>query len=363
MKTVAKIAVFKEMFGEKRRVLARFGEFEAESFRYSTGVEALKLSNSRGSFTILPFMGQMVWRCDFDGRELAMKSMHDEPEMCKTSFNESYGCFMMHCGLTAMGNPTPEDTHVGHAELPIAPYRDAWIEFGEDRAGAYAEVGGEFVNRLCFTHNYTFSPRVRLRAGAAKLEISASVRNNKDIPFEYYYLCHVNHRPVDGSKIVESPLAKAPIVNHEVPDGYYKPWADATNAWLAKLDEDFTRQAVVGAKGESYRPEIVNCYFHKADRSGVATVMQMYPRNSGAVYVSYRPGELPYATHWIARTCDEDALGMCLPATAEHKGRLYCQAHRQQRVLAPGKTVSFSIETGLLKASEAKAMAARTLRG
>ena len=47
---------------------------------------------------------------------------------------------------------------------------------------------------------------------------------------------------------------------------------------------------------------------------------------------------------------------MCLPATAEHKGRLYCQAHRQQRVLKTGKTVSYHIETGLLDKAGARAM-------
>ena len=338
-----KINLANFQFTDKPTLLAEDGEFKAVAFRYSTGVAALKVSNRRGSFTILPWMGQMIWRCDFDGRELAMKSMYDEPADCKECFNESYGCFMMHCGLTAMGNPTKDDTHVGHAELPIARYQEAYLEFGD----GFAAVGGTFTNRLCFTYDYAFSPRVVLRKGAAKIEISGTVKNNKDIPFEYYYLCHVNHRPVDGSRIVESPLKRPPIINHEVPDDYYKPWGDATNAWLAVLDKDYKAQSVVGAKGESYRPEIVNCYFHKADKSGWAKVKQMYPKGGG-VYVKYRPSELPYATRWIARTKDEDAMGMCLPATSEHKGRLYCQAHGQQRYLAPGRKFSFRIETGLL---------------
>ena len=352
------------LFAEKPALVAESGEFKAVAFRYSTGVAALKVSNSRGSFTILPFMGQMIWRCDFDGRELTMKSIHEEPEQCKECFSESYGCFLMHCGLTAMGNPTAEDTHVGHVELPIAPYREAWLEFGRDKDVEYVSVGGVFANRLCFTYSYEFSPVVRLRANAAKLEVEASVRNVKDLPFEYYYLCHVNHLPVDGARIVESVLAKPPIINHEVPDGYFKPWADATNVWLDRLDDDYTLQNVVGAKGESYRPEIVNCYFHKPDRDGTATVMQVYPKRSGAVYVRYRPKELPYATRWIARTNDEDAMGMCLPATAEHKGRLYCQKHHQQRMLATGKSVKFHIETGLLTASElTKPWVAKLIKG
>ena len=197
-----KINLANFVFTDKPTVVAEDGEFKAVGFRYSTGVEALKVSNRRGSFTILPWMGQMIWRCDFDGRELAMKSMYDEPKDCKESFSDSYGCFMMHCGLTAMGNPTPEDTHIGHAELPVARYQEAYLEFGTDKGGDYVAVGGTYQHDLCFTYNYAFSPRVVLRKGAAKIEISATVKNQKDIPFEYYYLCHVNHRPVDGSKIV-----------------------------------------------------------------------------------------------------------------------------------------------------------------
>ena len=344
--SITRVHLCKGMFGEAKRLLVESGEFRVETFRYSSGVEALRVCNSRGSFTILPFMGQQVWRCDFDGRELTMKSIHDEPEICKRNFEESYGCFVMHCGLTAMGNPTAEDSHVGHGELPIARYQEAWVETGRDGEGEYVAVGGTFVNRACFAYHYAFSPVVRLRTGATCLEIAMTVENRKDIPFEYYYLCHLNHRPVDGSRIVESPHAKPPIVNHEVPDGYYKPWADATNAFLDRLDSDWTLQSRIGVEGESYRPEIVNCYFHRPDSDGTATVRQVFP-DGGSVYVRYRPGELPYATRWIARTVDEDAIGMCLPATAEHKGLSYCRAHGQQRFLAPGESVTFHIETGL----------------
>ena len=343
-----KINLSNFLFTGKPTTLAEEGEFKAVAFRYSTGVEALKVSNRRGSFTILPWMGQMIWRCDFDGRELAMKSMYDEPKNCKTTFAESYGCFMMHCGLTAMGNPTPEDDHIGHAELPVARYDEAYLEFGKDKTGEYVTVGGTYNDDWCFTRNYAFSPRVVLRKGAAKIEISATIKNNKDIPLEYFYLCHVNHRPVNGSKIVESPLKKAPIINREVPDGYYKPWADATNKFLDMLEKDYRVQQTVGVKGESYRPEIVNCYFHKPDAKGWATVKQVYPDKKNGVFVRYRPSELPYATRWIARTEQEDAMGMCLPATCEHKGRIFARKMHEERFLAPGKTFTLHVETGIL---------------
>ena len=90
----------------------------------------------------------------------------------------------------------------------------------------------------------------------------------------------------------------------------------------------------------------MNCYFHEPDAEGWAKVRQEFPEGGG-VFVRYRPSELPYATRWIARTVDEDALGMCLPATAEHKGRAYCRAHGQQRFLPPGGRIAFHIATGL----------------
>ena len=343
-----KISLSNFIFTDRPALIAEDGEFKAVGFRYSTGVEALRVSNRRGSFTILPWMGQMIWRCDFDGRELAMKSIWDEPVPCKDTFEESYGCFLMHCGVTAMGNPTPADTHPGHGELPAAPYGEAWLEVGEDKSGPFMAVSGLYRQRRCYSQNWAFSPRVALYAGAKKLCVEAKIVNNRDLPQEYYYLCHINHRPVNGSKIVESPLKRKPIINHEVPAGYYKPWADETNRFLDALDRDYRLQSTIGAKGESYKPEIVNCYFHKPDARGWAIVKQVYPEKKGGVFVKYRPSELPYATRWLCRTPHDDALGMCLPATAEHKGRLFCQAHKEQRYLAPGKAFSVHIETGIL---------------
>ena len=341
-----KINLANFMFTKEPTLLAESGEFKAVAFRYSSGVEALKVSNKRGSFTILPWMGQAIWRCDFDGVELAMKSIYDEPAACKVSYSESYGFFMMHCGLTAMGNPTAQDTHIGHAELPVAKYQEAYLEVGPD----YMAVGGTYNHHLCFNYNYLFSPKVTLKAGEAKIGIEVTGTNLKDIPFEYYYLCHINHRPVNGSKIVESPLKCKPIINREVPEDYYKPWADATNKFLDMLEQDYRVQQTIGVKGESYRPEIVNCYFHKPDRQGWAFVRQAYPKKQGkvaGVFVRFRPDELPYATRWIARTKDEDALGMVLPATCEHKGRLFAKSQHEERVLAPGKSFTFHMETGV----------------
>ena len=208
---MAKFYLRPEFFTDGRRVVFRDGdELCAETFRYSSGIEALCISNSRGSFTVLPFMGQMVWRCDFDGRELTMRSIFDEPQPCRASFEESYGCFLMHCGLTAMGNPTAADSHPPHGELPFARYGEAWLEYGRDSRGPWLAAGGTYAHRRSSAIHYGFTPRILLRPRSTALEIEVRIENRKDLPLEYYYLCHMNHLPVDGARIVESPASRPP---------------------------------------------------------------------------------------------------------------------------------------------------------
>ncbi|MBR4654670.1 MAG: DUF4432 family protein [Kiritimatiellae bacterium] len=352
-----KIFLQERFFSDKETEVFSDGELRASLFTYSTGVKAVRLANSKGAIVVLPWMGQMIWRAEFLGRELTMKSIYDEPQMC-TIYGESYGCFLMHCGLTAMGNPTAEDTHPGHGELPTARYRSVWLEAGTDAKGAYLAIGGVYSHLRCFATNYDFTPCVKLRPGATKIEVDVTFTNHKDLPLEYFYLCHVNCRPVDGSKLEYSAPRDTIIVNHEVPEDYYRKWAAASNAYLAKLDKNPAIMDRIGNPDESYRPEIVFCVFHKADSDGNAYTMQVHPDGT-SVFVTHRPEELPYGVRWIARTKDEDALGMCLPATAEHKGRLYCRAHGQQRMLAPGRTVSYHIETGLQDRAATRAMKKR----
>ena len=351
-----KIYLKQDYFTEKETVLLTAGSLSVSLFKYSTGIEAVRLKNSRGDLVLLPYMGQMVWRCTFDGRELTMKSIYDEPMPCQHVYGESYGGFLMHCGLTAMGNPTAEDSHLPHGELPIAKYQTVFAVSGEDEKGAYVALSGVYSHKRCFEQNYDFVPLVKLYEDSTAIDVTVTFTNHKDVPLEYFYLCHINHRPVDGARLLYTAKRERIIVNHEVPENYYSAdAAAATNAYLDRLDTNQGLMDEVGAPGQAYMPEIVFCCFYEADADGNAYTMQKNPDGT-ATFVIHRPEELPYGTRWIARTEDEDAMGMVLPATAEHKGYLYCKARGQERYLKKGESVTYRMSTGLLSVEDAAAM-------
>ncbi len=350
----AKINLFKELFSDNQKTILDCGELSATAFRYSTGVEALRLQNGKGYVTLLPFMGQMIWDMEFLGHNMVMKSIYDEPEICYQTYAESYGCFLMHCGLTAMGNPTAEDNHLPHGELPIAKYKTAYVLLGEDEKGKYIALSGSYTHKRAFELNYEFCPVCKLYENASTVDINVSFTNHKDLPLEYFYLCHINYRPVDGAKLLYTANHKNIVAHKEVPAGYPKEME--TKAYLERLDKDISIMDTVDKASQSYAPEIVFTCKYDADQNGDAHTMQLLP-DGYSCYVRHRPDELPFGIRWIARTDDEDAMGMVLPATAEHKGYLYCKERGYEKYLASGDTITYHMTTGILTPDESKEMA------
>ena len=113
---------------------------------------ALRLQNELGELVLLPFQGQQIWSAAFGGRNLTMKSMFDQPRPTR-NYLETYGGFLLHCGVTAMGVPAGGDTHPLHGELPNAPYQKAWLVAGEDER-ALPGLGGEYQHTVAFNINY-----------------------------------------------------------------------------------------------------------------------------------------------------------------------------------------------------------------
>ena len=134
-----KIYLQRGFFAENAKTIMENDEFKVNLFKYSSGVEAIEVTNSRGKIIVLPYMGQMIWRVEFDGIDLTMKNMFSRPRKVNNIL-DTYGCFAFHSGFLANGCPSSEDTHPMHGEFCCADLDTTWIEFSEDEV----IIGGEY---------------------------------------------------------------------------------------------------------------------------------------------------------------------------------------------------------------------------
>lgn len=353
-KTESTIHLFADYFSPAERPFLQRGELSASLFRYPSGVAAIRLGNSRGELVMLPFQGQQIWSAEFDGRNITMQSMFDQPRPTQ-NYLETYGGFLLHCGATAMGVPMGEDTHPVHGELPNAPFQQAWLVCGEDERGEYIALGGEYRHTVAFNHNYNAHPLVKLYAGEARCVINLTVTNLKRTPMEFMYLAHVNFRPVDNGELVYSAHAtpehvriRKSIPDHVRPGPGYREFMD-------ELEHHPERHHVL-RPDLAFDPEIVFTIDYLADSAGWGHTMQLYPDGS-ADFISHRPEQLDKGVRWICRTPDQDALGMVLPATAEPEGYHAEKAKGHIKIIPAGGSYSVEMEAGVLSPAEAKVMA------
>ncbi len=340
-------------FTERERPLLEVGSLAASVFRYDSGVCAIRLKNELGEIVSLPFQGQQIWSAQFLSRTLTMKSMFSDPRPTR-DYLSNYGGFLLHCGATAMGTPSAQDTHPLHGELPNAPYQKAAIHFGEDDQGTFLGVGGQYQHTIAFSTNYVAEPLVKLYAGSSVLRLAMRVTNlaHNDMPL--MYLAHVNFRPVDQGRLVYSALptpdhvrVRKSIPSHIQAKPGYREFIDELAAHPEKHH--------VFSPGLVFDPEVVFFIDYLTDGDGWAHSLQVHP-DGGADYVRHRPQELSKGVRWICRTADQDALGIVLPATAEPEGFLAEQAKGNVRRLGPGETFSCRYEAGALDAQQAKSI-------
>jgi hypothetical protein len=344
-----------EFFGERERAFIEHGELAASLFRYDSGVAAVRIRNSRGEIVVLPFQGQQIWDARFDDRILTMRSLFPEPRATR-DYLGNYGAFLLHCGATAMGNPSREDTHPLHGELPNAPYGAAWAEAGTDGNGPYLAVAGEYRHTVAFACDYTARPRVTLRSGETVVPIAMEIRNRRRSPMELMYLAHVNFRPLDGGRLV-SPAPAVPAamrVRANVPANLSPP--AGYREFLSKLAADPARHQLL-EPGLAFDPEVVFFLSCVPDAGGWVRSLMVHP-DGYASYIGYASATLDHAIRWISRTPDQDCLGLILPATAEPDGYLAEKSKGNLKVLAAGQSIRFEMEAGLLPPERAAAVEA-----
>jgi hypothetical protein len=339
-----------EQFGPSETIVARYRGLVATAFRYPSGVAGLRISNAEGEIVVLPFQGQQIWDATFLNRSLTMRSMFDEP-VATRDYLSNYGAFFIHCGATAMGNPGPDDRHPLHGDLPNAPYRDVQLIAGSNSEGPFMALTGRCRQTVAFSHDYVMQPAVLLQLDASSVNVDIDIMNLKHSPMELMYLAHINFRPADGGRLVDTVVDdSADIVVRQVLPPFFTP----SKSYLAYRDAivaNPSRHRIL-TKDEPIDPELVLTMKAKTDAEGWAHAMQVHPDRT-ADFVRFRPDELNYAVRWITRGADQDALGLVLPATAEPDGYLAAKERGRLVRVAPGETFRCALRFGAMNAEEA----------
>ncbi len=339
-----------DLFQEREKTLVESGPLSVSAFRFDSGVCGLRLQNEMGELIMLPFQGQQIWSAGFNDRNLTMKSMFFEPRPTR-EYLETYGGFLLHCGATAMGVPSKDDTHPLHGELPNAPYQEAFLVLGEDERGTYVGLGGKYQHTVAFNHNYIAGPLVKLYAGSTLFWSTMTITNLKNSEMELMYLAHVNFRPVTNGRLVYSAHPRPEHVRvrtstpshiHPLP-GYVE--------FIEELKKYPEKHHLLAA-GLMFDPEVVFFIDYLSDEDGWAHSMQVHPEGY-ADYIRHRPDQLEKGIRWISRTPDQDALGIVLPATAEPEGYLTEKSKGNLKDIPPGGIFRSEIEIGTLKANQA----------
>ncbi|EEK2406073.1 signal transduction histidine-protein kinase/phosphatase UhpB [Salmonella enterica subsp. enterica serovar Dublin] len=224
-----RITLWRELFNEQPRILLENDDFTVTAFRYASGVEGLKIQNSRGHLVILPWMGQMIWDAQFDGHDLTMRNMFRQPKPA-AEVVATYGCFAFHSGLLANGCPSPEDTHPLHGEMPCAAMDDAWLELEGDSL----RVTGRYEYVMGFGHHYQAQPAVVMRKASALFDIQMTVTNQASVAMPLQYMCHMNYAYVPNATFRQNIPDTALKLRESVP-AHVKPTAQWLLVyWLAQ---------------------------------------------------------------------------------------------------------------------------------
>lgn len=337
MKT--RLPLARDQFHPTPSTLLESETFRVELFRYPSGIEAVRLHNRRGSVTVLPFLGQMIWEVQFDGHNLTMGHSFRQPLPAR-SIIDTYGCFAFHSGLLANGCPAPEDDHPLHGEMACARMDSAWLVL-EDQT---LSLEGEYDYVKGFGHHYLAAPAVRLQADRPRLTIDMTVTNLAGAPMPLQYMCHINSAWIDQGRFRQSIPDWAFQLRQSIP-AHLRPtpaWRDYTDRLardplaLQQLDQP-----------QLCDPEIV-FFADDLPQYGDEVQFELHAPQGYALMTRFSTAQFPHATRWLLHNPDQQVAAYILPATCRPEGFLAAQQAGTLITLKPGEQRHFSVETGLL---------------
>ncbi|OOS00663.1 DUF4432 domain-containing protein [Canicola haemoglobinophilus] len=334
----ATIYLSKQQFTETEQVIIANNQFKVSAFKYSSGIEGLRLTNSKGMLVILPYYGQMIWDAEFEGHNLCMKNMFAAPKVGNVII-DTYGCFAFHSGLLCNGCPSPEDSHPLHGEMPCATMDKCWIEISDTTLKVVSEY--EYVKG--FGHHYLAKPSVVMYPNSGLFHINMDVTNLASVAMPLQYMCHMNYCYEENAYFEQNIPDSAITLRESIPD-HVKPtaqWLDfnqqlkANRNGLAKLDQP-----------EYYDPEIV-FFMDNLSTYQERLVYRMHSPKGHCYRTEFDSQQFNSATRWILYNQDQQVAAFALPATCRPEGYLAAEKSGTLIMLEPHTTRSFSVLTGL----------------
>lgn len=339
MKT--KINLQREYFSELPTEILSSSEFSVKLFRYPAGVEAVEIKNSRGKIIVLPYMGQIIWRAEFDDIDLTMKNMFSQPRKTHNML-DTYGCFAFHSGLLASGCPSPEDTHPMHGEFCCADMDRAWLEI---EPGSIT-LCGKYEYCQGFGYRYTARPSVQLKAGAGNITIGMNVKNTTSVPMPLQYICHINYAYVDEGEFAANIPDSAFKLRETIPS-HIKPTAD----WFAYTDEIKKMQSQGKTLTKLGNPALYNTEIvflaDDIDEYTDSIEAQITSPQGYTFKTTFSTQQFKHAIRWIMYNGDQQVSSFIIPATSRPEGFLAAQKAGHLIMLEPNETREFSVTTGL----------------
>ncbi len=333
-----RIMLWREGFTDCPKTLLENADFTVTAFRYASGVEGLKIKNSRGYLVILPWLGQMIWEAHFDGHDLTMRNMFRQPKPA-TEVVATYGCFAFHSGLLANGCPSPEDTHPLHGEMACAAMDEAWLELEGDTL----RLGGCYEYVMGFGHHYQAQPAVVMRKARALFDIQMAVTNLASVAMPLQYMCHMNYAYIPGASFSQNVPDEALALRESIP-AHVKPTAQ----WQAFNQRLLQGEASLTCLSEPdyYDPEIV-FFADRLDRYTDNPEFRMIAPDGTTFVTRFSSQAFNYVTRWILCNGDQQVAAFALPATCRPEGFLAAQRNGSLLQLAPQETRTFMVTTGI----------------
>lgn len=318
------------MFSEKEHGLLKSSSYSVSMFHYQSGVEAVRIRAGRGEFIWLPYLGQQIWDWSVDGKSQKFEGFVAEPSYGR-SFLQNYGGFLIHCGMTAMGNPGADDTHLHHGELPVARFDEAWIEIMQEDGHEVLSLSGRLHWHVPFVAEYRCIPSMRISPDGLSLHAEVRLENPTASVMDYMYLAHINFA-FSGAKNI---LSTAPFdPKHVNIRNEIFPGLTANPELIKRIDET-----------ANYEPELVAIVNDKdVARESAGSILVCGDDTSR--WVCQETSVLDHHVMWMTHNADRGACGFHLPSTAGPTGFESEKAQGNIKHLAPGSEVTLRYACG-----------------